>query len=77
MESSEGDEDEVFQRALDIYEAAGVDLNSEFNRKLISDGGRSNCNLFFKLSLTITLNVQTQAKDFVGNMMSQRMRACS
>jgi len=39
--------------------------------------GMSNCNSFFKLSLAITLNVQTQAKDFVGNMMCQWMRACS
>jgi len=40
VESSEGDKDEVFQRALDIYKAEqGVALNLEFNRKLISDGG--------------------------------------
>jgi len=78
VKSSEGDDDEVFQRVLDNYKAErSVALISEFNRKLISGWGRSNCNSFFKLSLTITLNVQTQAKHFVGNMMCQRMRVCS
>jgi len=79
VESSEWDEDEVFQRVLDNYKAErSVALISEFNRKLISDGaGECNCNSFIKLSLTITLNVQTQEKDFDGNMMCQRMRVCS
>src|SRR6218665_483828 len=42
VEPSQGDEDEVFQRPLDIYKAEqGIALNSEFNRKLISDGGEA------------------------------------